>query len=86
MKTRSVSLGTRLLLASIVFVVLVVAVFAPLVIAVLNLRESTDREASAQNRSVAARSGAMPLTCVQIRTRDRREGPTAEAPVALSAR
>src|SRR5207247_6017452 len=51
--TRSVSLGTRLLLASIVFVVLVVAVFAPLVIAVLNLRESTEREASAQNRTVA---------------------------------
>lgn len=50
---RSVSLGTRLALASVLFALLIGIVFGALVFAVVNLRASTEREARAQNRTVA---------------------------------
>ena len=50
---RPESLRTRLVIASILFALLVGVVFAALVVAVYNLREATDREANANDRTVS---------------------------------
>jgi len=50
------SLRTRLVVASVLFAALVTVVFASLVFAVFELRDATDREARANDRTVAALS------------------------------
>ena len=52
--SRSHSLEARLVAASIVFASLVAFVFAVLILSVSQLRNATDREARAKNRTVAA--------------------------------
>jgi signal transduction histidine kinase len=54
MTSRRQSLGTRLIAASIVFALLISFIFAVLILAVSQLRDATDREARAKDRTVAA--------------------------------